>query len=330
MSLVTIAIPTFNRAGTLAQAVRSAAAQDYPDVEVVVVDNASTDATAGVCAALAGQEPRVRVVRHGANIGAIGNFEAALAQVRGEYFMWLADDDRVDPNYVSACVARLEAGAVLAGGRCEWFGAGGLSELETPMRLLAADPVARVRQFYGEVIKNSVFYGVMRTADARRVFAHIPGTGGDWLLVSALAFSGPVDTVEVTTIHRAYGGSSDLVAGAWRSIPAAVARDILTTATYDPLPRRRRLGLAAACAWATAWRLAVWFPLLAWLRRLLPEVAYLGVWRAYRRARGGLRSLYGRIGRFRSRSEMVSAPASGHEIASEGSSQRMPAAASGT
>ena len=48
-SLLSIGIPTFNRAETLKQAVESLLAQDYPNIELVISDNASTDDTERVC-----------------------------------------------------------------------------------------------------------------------------------------------------------------------------------------------------------------------------------------------------------------------------------------
>lgn len=285
MTLATIAIPTYNRAVLLDRAVTSALAQDHAEVEVVIVDNASTDDTAEFCARRAAADPRVRYVRQPQNVSAVANFDTAVAGARGRYFMWLADDDWLAPNYLSACIARLESGAVLAAGRCQWFDGEAVSD-EKPVRLLDADPADRVRALYRVVIKNSTFYGVSRTADARVASRSLHGVGGDWFVVAAYAMAGPVDTVDTTRINRSGGGESDGLTRAWRSLPIAVGRDILCSPPYGGLPHLLRARLAARCATVTAWRLGVWFPLLAGLRRLLPEALYLGVWRLYRRLRG--------------------------------------------
>lgn len=105
--LVTIAISTYNRAdGYLREALSSAVAQAYEPLEIVVVDNASTDGTADLVASYG--DDRIRYVRHERNIGANGNFNACLEHARGTYFLLLHDDDRVDDDFVAYCMAALQ------------------------------------------------------------------------------------------------------------------------------------------------------------------------------------------------------------------------------
>lgn len=319
MRTATIAFPTFNRVDTLPQAVASALAQDYAALEVVICDNASTDVTEDYCRALAAADGRVRYVRHAENIGALGNFEAALAAASGEYFMWLADDDWIDPNYLTECIGALERGAVLAGGRAHWFGGDVELKVEAPLTLSAGTGTARVLEYYRRVTRNSVFYGVYRTATVRSLGSVPEPTGGDWMFVALAALTGPVETVETTAINRATGGASDTILGAGWAIPPGVVRHIVHGPGFAGLGKWRRSVLAAECGVILGWRVGVWFPLLAISRRALGDAGY-------RR----LRSVYRKVGRLRSRSEMVSSPTSGQATASAGSSQRTPAEASGT
>lgn len=105
--LVTVAISTYNRAdGYLREAMASALAQTYQPLEIVVVDNASTDRTGDVVEAMA--DDRVRYVRNDTNIGANGNFNACLAHARGTYFLLLHDDDRIDAGFVGRCMDAVE------------------------------------------------------------------------------------------------------------------------------------------------------------------------------------------------------------------------------
>jgi glycosyltransferase involved in cell wall biosynthesis len=102
--LVTIGIPTYNRADRfLREAVESALAQDYERIEVVVSDNCSTDTTPDVMAAYAADN-RIRYVRGTTNIGANGNFNRAVAEATGDYFILVCDDDSIDADWVSAAV----------------------------------------------------------------------------------------------------------------------------------------------------------------------------------------------------------------------------------
>jgi glycosyltransferase involved in cell wall biosynthesis len=99
---VTIAIPTYNRATkTLPETLRSAAAQTYPDLEIFVSDNCSTDDTEQVVRAFG---PRIGYVRQPQNLGLNGNAKACIDLARGDYLLILHDDDLIDPNFVEACI----------------------------------------------------------------------------------------------------------------------------------------------------------------------------------------------------------------------------------
>ncbi len=89
---VTVVIPTFNRAAFLPSAVRSALEQTFREIEVIIVDDGSTDATPEVCRSLAGSDPRVRFVQQG-NHGPSSARNAGLASARAEWVTFLDDDD---------------------------------------------------------------------------------------------------------------------------------------------------------------------------------------------------------------------------------------------
>lgn len=102
--LVSVCIPTFDHAHFLPEALASAQAQTYPHLEIVVTDNCSTDATAGIIAAAMQRDPRIRHVRHPANLGMARNFTSCITEARGEYVKLLCDDDRLAPDCVSQLV----------------------------------------------------------------------------------------------------------------------------------------------------------------------------------------------------------------------------------
>lgn len=103
--LVTIAIPTFNRASYLAQALRSALNQSHWNIEILVSDNASTDATASVIRDLA--DPRIRYLRQTSNIGMMPNWNVCLQEARGSYFLMLSDDDLLEDDAVASLLEPL-------------------------------------------------------------------------------------------------------------------------------------------------------------------------------------------------------------------------------
>src|SRR6478752_6533175 len=102
--LVSVGIPTYNRADRLRTAVESVLGQDHPEVELVISDNASTDGTQQYALSLVEQHPgRIRYLRNDENLGPIENYNRVRAACRGEFRMWLGDDDQLSPTYISTC-----------------------------------------------------------------------------------------------------------------------------------------------------------------------------------------------------------------------------------
>jgi glycosyltransferase involved in cell wall biosynthesis len=105
--LVTIAIPTFNRASLLKQCVASVLAQTYDRFEIVVSDNASTDETQTILSEFG--DDRLRIIRQEKNIGLNLNWNACLAAARGDYVIFLPDDDRIAPHLLERCCTLVRA-----------------------------------------------------------------------------------------------------------------------------------------------------------------------------------------------------------------------------
>jgi glycosyltransferase involved in cell wall biosynthesis len=103
--LVTIAIPTYNRAGEfLRTALESALDQTYETIDVVVVDNCSTDHTPDLVRSYQADHPNLRYVRNSRNVGPFRNFQRCLDTARGSYFLMLHDDDSIDVDMISTCL----------------------------------------------------------------------------------------------------------------------------------------------------------------------------------------------------------------------------------
>lgn len=107
--LVSICIPTRNRAASLAHSLESIRAQDYSPLEILISDNCSEDRTEEVCQALVREDSRIRYVRQPHNIGLHGNHNFCMDSARGEFVCVFHDHDRRDPQIVSKYVAFLDA-----------------------------------------------------------------------------------------------------------------------------------------------------------------------------------------------------------------------------
>ena len=104
LPLVSVGMPVYNGTPWVQRALSTLAAQDYPNFELIISDNASTDETARICQEYAVRDPRVRYVRNASNVGAGRNFVRVLALANGEYFMWAAHDDLWEPSFISNLV----------------------------------------------------------------------------------------------------------------------------------------------------------------------------------------------------------------------------------
>ncbi len=101
--LVSIVIPTYNRASTVCNAVESALAQSYPFCQVIVVDDGSEDNTVSLLAQYAG---RITLIRQ-KNRGRSAARNTGLTQVKGEYVVFLDSDDTLMPNMVEGHLAAM-------------------------------------------------------------------------------------------------------------------------------------------------------------------------------------------------------------------------------
>lgn len=104
MLKVTIMIPTYNQAAYIRQAIDSALAQSYPNLEVIVGDDASTDVTPSIVSNIADQ--RLKYIRNTANLGRTGNYRNLLQyHATGDYVVNLDGDDYyTDPEFISEAI----------------------------------------------------------------------------------------------------------------------------------------------------------------------------------------------------------------------------------
>lgn len=100
--LVSICIPTYNRASFIHKAIDSALSQTYRNIEVIVVDNASTDNTEEIVSVYA--DPRLKYVRNSENLGLFGNFNRCIELYHGDFLHILHSDEYIDTDFIEKCV----------------------------------------------------------------------------------------------------------------------------------------------------------------------------------------------------------------------------------
>lgn len=206
--LVSIGLPVFNGENYLAKTIDSILAQTFRDFELIIQDNASTDATASICQRYGAADPRIRYSRNPINLGAGPNYDLCFDQARGTYFKWAAHDDLLAPTYLEKAVAALEAApeAVLC---CV-----GITEIgpnDEVMRvyanaLPAADGPSRAARFHALISTRHQcedFFGLYRRAALVGSSLHGTYAGSDKVLLAEMALRGPfVKIPDPLFLHR--------------------------------------------------------------------------------------------------------------------------------
>lgn len=105
--MVTVVVPVYNVQQYLDETVGSVRAQAYPDWELILVDDGSTDASGSACDAWTSRDVRIRVI-HKANGGVASARNAGLDMARGEWVLFLDGDDKLAPDALETALAHSE------------------------------------------------------------------------------------------------------------------------------------------------------------------------------------------------------------------------------
>ena len=190
--LVTIGIPVFNEARFVEKTLKSILEQDYPNLEIIVSDNASSDETYSLCNEILGNRPKTVLHRFDTNQGATENFRFVADSANGKYFMWASGHDTWSPNLISACVELLERDPtiVVAFGTSAWIDEHGnpMTKFSGWIDTRGMQPVARfITTVWGNM---HPILGLIRKSALDRVRPIEPVIGADLILLSQLALQG--------------------------------------------------------------------------------------------------------------------------------------------
>lgn len=242
MTLVSVVIPLYNRRRYIVETVESVLAQRHPDVEVLVVDDGSTDGSADLVEATFGA--RVRLVRLPANAGRSTARNIGWALAQGELVAFLDSDDLWFPDKISRQVEAFRDPAVVLA-HC-WVG-----KIDAEGKPLERDAAALAREFaralergyeYGSITETwSRLYtsAAMVRRDALRTsggFDPHLSNFEDWDVLWRIAKAGRVVTIpERLVLHRTHAGNTG---GSWRE--AAIPWLVVMRKHLLDLPRGDR------------------------------------------------------------------------------------------
>jgi glycosyltransferase involved in cell wall biosynthesis len=105
---VSILIPVYNRETLIEETVQSAISQTYENIEIIIVDNKSTDNTWNILQNLATQDKRIKIFQNDTNIGPVRNWKRCIDEASGKYGKILWSDDLIAPVFLEKTVPFLE------------------------------------------------------------------------------------------------------------------------------------------------------------------------------------------------------------------------------
>lgn len=252
---VSIGMPVYNEERFIRAGLDSLLAQTFEDFELIVSDNASSDATFRICQEYAQLDRRIVLHRNESNVGPVPNFNVVLSMARAPYFMWAAADDRWAPDFIRVLFDELErhpeAGvAMTALDRLSVDG----RTMDT-VRFAGRDDPNR-RGYYG-MLKglcsnrkyNLYLYGLYRTEFLKKAAPLFPETlGGDRLFLCQIAAATRlryVDRVLYFKTRQLHHESSYAEANRGRGVHQQQILDLARLLARSPvIPWHRKLLLA--------------------------------------------------------------------------------------
>ena len=107
--LVSICIPTYNGEKFLSTCIESAINQSYNNIEIIIVDDVSTDNTYEITRNYAAKDSRIKIFRNEKNLGLVGNWNRCIELSSGEWIKFLFQDDYFDTNCIEVLVSSILA-----------------------------------------------------------------------------------------------------------------------------------------------------------------------------------------------------------------------------
>ena len=189
---VFIGMPIYNEGDYIADALADLTAQDYPNLTILISDNASTDQASEICRGYAARHAHIQYQRLEHNCGVTDNFRRVREAAEGDYFMWAAGHDRWESNYLSECVELLESHpeAAIAFGSGDWIDANG-ERMKRESGFTDTRGMTPIARYFSAIWGNMhPILGLIRLSYLHRAHEPKPVTGSDLIMLTELALMG--------------------------------------------------------------------------------------------------------------------------------------------
>jgi len=215
---VSIGMPVYNGERYLPQALDSILSQTFQDYELVISDNASTDATEKICKDYCAKDSRFQYYRNSENIGASNNYRRVFDLCIGPYFRWANHDDMFAPESLARCVKILDENpsVVLTYPKTKLIDENDaiISEYEDNLNLQSNRPCERFVKVSQQLGLVNIIYGLIRTEVLQKTALIGNFIGADPVFVAELSLHGKFQEIPEPLFFRrihpdAYSSADD-------------------------------------------------------------------------------------------------------------------------
>jgi len=203
-------LPVYNGENFVAGAIQCAQAQTFPNWELIICDNSSTDRTVALCREFAEQDSRIRVYQNARNMGVCFNFDKVFRLSCGKYFKWISHDDLFAPQFIERCIQELEKDerVVLAFPKFSYVDAHGrvLRRQASELSVLGPTAESRIEQFMALAAQSTDFlwlqYGLIRRDVLEQSGSMGWYAGSDHIMLFRIALHGCIKQIEEELFSR--------------------------------------------------------------------------------------------------------------------------------
>jgi glycosyltransferase involved in cell wall biosynthesis len=159
--LVTVAIPSYNLEGYIGHAIKRVVKQTYQNMEIIVVDDGSTDDSMTEINEWAKQDNRI-IVRHNNKHQGVGHTRNQLVDMAsGEYFIFVDGDDQVSPTFVETLVSALEENPTVSIASVGFSWGGNFHGIPIKPKSVVWQKIGRAKMFEGVTRRGHVISGMV-------------------------------------------------------------------------------------------------------------------------------------------------------------------------
>lgn len=209
--LVSIGMPIYNRPIEMKRALDSILSQTYTNFELIISNDNSPNPEIDIIARnYSDVDNRIKYFKQEKSLKTVDNYSFVLKKASGKYFMWLADDDWIDSNFIQDCLEFLENNDdySICEGKCIYQDNGVILHSNSSKSSFSNSSWYRIINYFFSVSLNGYMYGLIRKSCLDKIEFENE-IGFDWQIAGSLFYQGKVKVLDTTAHYITKGGVSN-------------------------------------------------------------------------------------------------------------------------